>query len=79
MVDDRTSTIGGTYTFATGRTAMQGLSASSNRRFEGLNIIINLAATDFALVTISVLRSFHDFQIKKIRSQLDRNQVVSLV
>ena len=53
MVDDRTSTIGGTYTFATGRTTMQDLSATSNRRFKGLNIIINLAATDFALVTIN--------------------------
>ena len=39
--------------FATGRTTMQDLSGTLNRRFEGLNIIINLAATDFALVTIN--------------------------
>ena len=38
--------------FATGRTTMQDLSATSNRRFEGLNIIINFAAT-VALVTIN--------------------------
>ena len=50
VIDDRTSTIGGTYTFATGRTTRQDLSATSNRRFEGLNIIINFAAT-VALVT----------------------------
>ena len=35
-------------TFATGRTTI-----SLRLRIEGLNIIINLAATDFALVTIN--------------------------
>ena len=70
--------------FATGRTTMQDLSATLNRRFEGLNIIINLAATDFALVTINefgdqfcALSKISKF--KKIWSQLDRNEVVSLV